>query len=91
MTSRFSICWLGAKRRMASRGAWKKVEEYRGVVRQRTSDIADYLNWWEATQMKSRSDTFDNYLKISDQISNEDRKKKVAHRPVNFDQLELEF
>ena len=33
----------------------------------RMSDIDDYMNWFEATQMKSRSGAFAGYLKAVDQ------------------------
>jgi hypothetical protein len=67
-----------------------KVEQYRGFVLRRASDIADYLNWFEATQMGSRSDTFDNYLKTANDISEQDRKQK---NPIAryLDELEQEF
>ena len=39
-----------------------KVEHYRSDVLKRTSDIADYMNWFEATQMQTRSESFEGYL-----------------------------
>jgi hypothetical protein len=74
----------GVKDRLA------KVEAYRAVVLKRTSDIADYLNWWETTQMKSRSGEFDDFLKAANEISEEDRKQKG---PIGryLDELEQEF
>ena len=67
-----------------------KVEQYRALVLKRTSEIADYLNWWEATQMQSRNGTFDSYLRTANEISEEDRKDKG---PVGayLDQMEQEF
>jgi hypothetical protein len=84
----FALLARGKKHGIQERMA--KAEEYRALVRRRTSDIADYLNWWEATQTKSRSDTFDNYLKAANEISDEQQKKKG---PIGqyLDQLELEF
>ena len=35
---------------------------YRQMVLKRMDDIADYLNWFEATQIMSRSNSFDDYL-----------------------------
>jgi hypothetical protein len=74
----------GIKERLA------KVEGYRALVLKRTSDIGDYLNWWEATQMQSRSGTFDSYLRAASQISEKDRKDKG---PIGayLDQIEQEF
>jgi hypothetical protein len=68
----------------------EKVEAYRAVVLRRTSEIADYLNWWEATQLKSRSGEFDNYLKTANEISEQDRKQTG---PIGkyLDELEQEF
>ncbi|MHA3770924.1 hypothetical protein ACXR0O_05230 [Verrucomicrobiota bacterium sgz303538] len=45
-----------------------KVERYRESVLRRTADIADYLNWFEATKMESRSDAFDGYLKVANEL-----------------------
>ena len=42
----------------------------------RATDIADYMNWFEATQMKTRSGAFDNYLKTAAEISEQERKQK---------------
>jgi len=67
-----------------------KAEEYRALVLRRTSDIADYLNWWEATQMQSRSGTFDSYLRTASEISEQDRKQKGPIEEY-LDQMELEF
>ena len=42
---------------------------YREAVARRTSDIADYLNWFEATQTGTRSDAFDGYLKAANELA----------------------
>ena len=67
-----------------------RAEEYRAFALRRISDIEDYLNWFEGTQMKSRSGTFDNYLKTANELSEQDRKQDG---PIGqyLDQLELEF
>jgi hypothetical protein len=67
-----------------------KAEEYRAVVLQRTTEISDYLNWFEATQMTSRSSAFDNYLKTAEEISEQDRKQKSAVGRY-LDQMEREL
>ncbi|MGV3532378.1 MAG: hypothetical protein ACO1QR_08395 [Chthoniobacteraceae bacterium] len=46
-----------------------KVENYRETVLRRTTDIADYLNWIEATQFATRSEKFDGYLKVANEMS----------------------
>ncbi len=53
-----------------------KAEEYRQRALRRSTDIADYLNWFEATQMHSRSGVFADYLKTAAEISEQDRKQK---------------
>ncbi|MDR3405239.1 MAG: hypothetical protein P4L99_22280 [Chthoniobacter sp.] len=67
-----------------------KAEAYRSLVLQRTSQIADYLNWFEATQMKTKSGSFDNYLKTVDELSEQNRKQKG---PIGqyLDELEKQF
>lgn len=67
-----------------------KAEQYRSFVLHRCSDIADYLNWFEGTQMGSKSDTFANYLKTANEILEQDRKQK---NPIAryLDEFELEF
>jgi len=60
----------GIKERLA------KAEDYRQLALRRTTDIADYLNWFEATQMKTQSGTFDNYLKTAADIAEQERKNK---------------
>jgi hypothetical protein len=67
-----------------------KVADFRvGMVR-RSSEIADYLNWFEGTQMSVRSNAFDSYLKTADEISSKDQQHSG---PISkyLDQLENEF
>jgi len=65
-------------------------EHTRGVVMRRMSEISDYMNWFEATQMGARSDTFDNYLKTANELSAQERKQSD---PISryLDDLEREF
>ena len=67
-----------------------KAEDYRTFVIKRTSEISDYLNWFEATQMKSKSGAFDNYLKTVEELSDQDKKQKG---PIGeyLDELETQF
>ena len=39
------------------------------------SDIDDYMNWFEATQMESRSGAFADYLRAADQPQAESRRR----------------
>ena len=67
-----------------------KAEEYRQRALRRVSDISDYLNWFEATQMQSRSGVFDDYLKTAREISEQDRKQKSLVGKY-LDELEKEL
>jgi hypothetical protein len=55
-----------------------RIEEYRATVLRRTGEIADYLNWFEGTQMGVRSHAFDGYLKTANEISEQERKPSDA-------------
>jgi len=84
----FSLLARGKKRGIRDRFA--SAEKYRSFALRRISDIADYLNWFEGTQMKSRSETFNSYLKTANELSDQDRKQKG---PIGeyLDELEQEF
>ena len=45
-----------------------KVQKYRDIVLKRTTEVADYMNWFEATQMRTQSTAFDNYLETARQL-----------------------
>jgi hypothetical protein len=53
----------GLKERLA------RSQEYRDLVLKRTAEISDYLNWFEATQLDTRSDAFDGYLKAANELA----------------------
>jgi hypothetical protein len=63
----------GKTRRMDER--LKTTANYRVMLLTRMDQIADYLNWFEATQIVNRSDSFDDYMRAAKEISNEDRKR----------------
>lgn len=42
---------------------------YREMIVTRMGDIADYLNWYEATQMHTSSNSFDGYIKTANELS----------------------
>jgi len=57
-----------------ARGKWKGVakrvaglKDIRARIAARMSDIDDYMNWFEATQSKSGSGIFADYLRAADQ------------------------
>jgi hypothetical protein len=72
-------------RRLAS------LETARHEVRDRREQIADYMNWYEATQVATRSDDFDDYFWAAQQIE----ASKRVHRPdaisSYMDTVENEF
>jgi hypothetical protein len=84
----FASLAKGTKRGVRERLA--QGDHTRSLIIRRTAEIADYLNWFEATQMGSRSDTFDSYLKAANEISEGDRKRSD---PIGryLDDLEQEF
>jgi len=55
----------GKRGRVATRLA--RLQVTRQKLAARMSDIDDYMNWFEATQMESGSGNFTNYLKAADQ------------------------
>lgn len=66
------------------------LERYRSGVLLHMGEIADYLNWYEATQLGTRTNAFDSYLKAANALSNLDgpRSDAIAHY---LDQLQAEF
>ncbi len=69
-----------------------QVERYREGATRRMSEIADYLNWYEATKMGTRSDAFDSFLKAANEISEEEARIR-RNDPIGkyLDQLQEEF
>jgi len=59
----FALLASGRTRGIAER--IHAAEAYRTAVLQRKSDIVDYLNWFEATQLESWSGAFDGYLRAA--------------------------
>ncbi len=52
------------------------IEQYRGSVLRRTAEIADYLNWYEGTQLGGHSNAFDSYLKTANEMSEQEQKRR---------------
>lgn len=67
-----------------------QIEKDRAFVVQRTRDIADYMNWYEATQMGGNSRAFDAYIKAANEISEQDRKRRDPIARY-LDELEKEY
>jgi len=68
----------------------KSISNYRDMVTTRVEQVADYLNWFEATQMVNRSNSFDDYMKTANQLSNDAPKRddEISHY---LDGIELQL
>lgn len=66
-----------------------RVATYRETVLRRRSDIADYLNWFEATQMDSGTDAFQGYIKAANDLSAPTRRSDPISRFL--DEMEEEY
>jgi len=53
----------------------KNIAQYRGMVSLRMEQVADYLNWFEATQMVTRSNSFEDYMKTANELSGDAPKR----------------
>ncbi len=49
--------------------------KYREVLLTRIDQIEDYLNWFEATQMSTESDSFDDYMKTAKALAHDASKR----------------
>ena len=70
----------------------ENVERYREAVLHRIDDIADYLNWFEATQFAGRSDAFESFVRLSPGVSASEQSARRSD-PISeyLDQLQQEF
>ena len=68
----------------------EEIERYRATVLHRMDQIADYLNWYEATQLGTRTNAFDSYLKADGELS---RDEKLRSEPIAryLDSMEKEY
>jgi hypothetical protein len=78
----------GKRHRLAQRLARLKTTESK--ITARMSDIEDYMNWFEATQSKTQSGVFANYLNAVDE-QNEGRTRRRDAISVYLDALEEQF
>ena len=69
----------------------RALEEQRQEVRKRREDIADYMNWYEATQVGTQSGAFEGYFRASHKLA----ARQHAHRPdpisTYLDEMETEL
>ncbi len=68
----------------------KNVAKYREMILHRMDQIADYLNWFEATQMANRSNSFEDYMTAAKEISNNTPKRDDAISHY-LDDLEIQM
>jgi hypothetical protein len=78
----------GKTRGMAERLA--AADNNRRMILQRMSDIGDYMNWFEATQVTSRSNSFDAYMKTATELAAPQPRRQD---PISryLDSVEIEF
>ena len=77
-----------------TKGVAEKLAELslaRQAVVKRREAIADYLNWFEATQMTDQSGAFEEYFRTARQVE----RPQVVHRPDSIsaylDEMDMEF
>ena len=68
-----SLLTRGKTQKLAAR--IENIERYRATVLHRMDKIADYLNWYEATQLGTRTNAFDSYLKAANEVSREEKRR----------------
>lgn len=68
----------------------ESIEEYRSTVLHRMDQIADYMNWYEATQLGTHTNEFDGYLKAAEEL---DREETHVFEPIKryMDTIEKEY
>ena len=69
----------------------REIGNYRAMIVERIDKIADYLNWFEATQMPERSGAFDSYMKAATALENSAPPKRDDAITRYIDQVEREF
>ena len=67
-----------------------RVKSYRAVIERQASEIDDYLNWYEATQLKTISGVFTEVLRNSARSEDEARPRRRDPISVYLDSIEME-
>ncbi len=78
----------GKRARLGARLA--RLRDTRSRLGLRMTEIDDYMNWYEATQLKAKSGAFVDYLKAADQAEEPERRRRDA-LSVYLDAVEAEF
>ena len=82
--------WLARGKTPQFGARLEEIERYRATVLHRMDKIADYLNWYEATQLGTRTNAFDSYLKATKELTrDESRRSEPIARYLDL--LEKEY
>jgi hypothetical protein len=65
-------------------------KETRVLLDRRMSDVSDYINWFEATQLAGESGVFDGYLKTAEKSGDEPKRRRDA-LSIYLDTIEMQF
>jgi hypothetical protein len=65
-------------------------KETRTLLDRRMSEVSDYINWFEATQLSGDSGVFENYLKTAEKPAGEPRRRRDA-LSIYLDTIEMQF
>lgn len=66
------------------------VKETRGALDRRMSDMSDYINWFEATQLSGESGVFEGYLKTAGKSADEPKRRRDP-LSLYLDTIEMQF
>jgi hypothetical protein len=78
---------LAAGKRKGASERLARLHETRRRLVKRMSDVDDYMNWFEATQLTTRSGVFDDYLRSAQRQKTETRRDAVS---VYLDAIEMQ-
>jgi hypothetical protein len=81
---------LASRNRAKSSQRLARAKAMRARLASRMTDIDDYMNWFEATQLRTSSGTFTNYLKAAG-TSGEPEKRRRDALSVYLDAVEAQF
>ncbi|MGH8093820.1 MAG: hypothetical protein ACREIF_10145 [Chthoniobacterales bacterium] len=72
------------------RGSLDRVARHRAVIKRQANQIADYLNWYEATQLKTMSGAFTNLL-VDTKTADNSQTPRRDPISVYLDSIEMEM
>jgi hypothetical protein len=82
--------FLATGKRKAMTERLARLQTNRARISSRMSEVDDYMNWFEATQSKTKSGEFTDYLKAAEE-QNEPRPRRRDALSVYLDALEEQF